>query len=587
MILPTITLREQSAIRPLATGICPAEHKACSTQQPIQRLSLPDRLIIPLQQHAGPAGQLRVVVGQSVAKGEPLTQGIDPYAVPVHASAAGWISAIRPYHPPLQSQKLQLPPPLCVELTVNHQPLKQPSHGFYTPWINYCQRPLEHLRQRAHAAGLAGLGGAGFPSSAKWPKLPVQLLIINAVECEPYITADDSLLREQATAVIQGCHILQHILQAQQTVLAIEENKPQAFAALQQAFTNSVLAGNWLQFRQLPTRYPSGDARQLITLLTGHSVPLGQHSSQLGVVVHNVATLFALQQAVVEGKPLIERVVTVTGEAIQQPRNYWAALGTPVSYLLQQAGLVDPLSVTITVGGPLMGQILNDLQTPVIKTTGCLLLQPATPPPPEQPCIRCGECAYVCPVNLLPQQLYWYSRGQQHAAAQTHHLMSCIECGACNSVCPSNIPLVNYFQQEKAQLRQQAQLVQLANTAKRRFEAKQQRLMQQQQQRQQQRKETVIVTASAYSTRSNTAHHHSSAPLGAHQEVTGSPNKTLTPPSTQVATPAASANLECQAAVAAALARAKARKQQRHLTTHAPCEGEAADVLGQPTTPDF
>lgn len=553
MTHPMILL-EQTALKRLSAGLQPPDNKACSTQAAIQRLPLAKQLVIPLQQHAGPPGQLVVQVGQQVFKGTPFTQGFDRATLPVHAPTSGEITAIGRYLDPFQSSATR-PPTLCIQLQADgHDSWEQRS-----PLPHYLEQPASLLITRIGAAGIAGLGGAGFPSSAKWPGAPrpLPLLIINAVECEPYITADDCLIREQAQAIIQGCHILQHILAPQQCVIAIEDNKPQALAALQQALATSKSLGDWLQLRVLPTYYPSGDARQLIWMLTGREVPLGEHSNQIGIVMHNVATVFAIQQAIIAGKPLIERVVTLTGEAVKQPGNFWVPLGTPVAHLLQQLGVPD-LS-TVTVGGPLMGQLLADHQAPVIKTTNCLLVRPPLSPTAqaaEQPCIRCGDCVTVCPVGLLPQQLYWFSRGQQHEAARAHHLLACIECGACSAVCPSHIPLVQYYQQEKAQLRTLEQQAQQTQQAKTRFEAKQRRLAEQHQARQQQRAALAAVAqqeaAVLISTQGATA-----PPL----LVTTSLAATLsTTPELLTAPPTVTAAAERQATVAAAIARAKARK---------------------------
>lgn len=540
-----MTLLGQTALKRLSGGLQPPDNKACSTQTAIQRLPLAQRLVIPLQQHAGPPGQLVVQVGQYVHKGTPLTQGFDRYTLPVHASTSGQITAIRRYLDPFR-HSVALPPPLCIELQADGQDHWQR----LPPLTPYVAQPANTLITRITTAGIAGLGGAGFPSSAKWPTqaLPPQLLIINAVECEPYITADDRLIQEQAQEIIQGCHILQHILAPKQCVIAIEENKPQALAALQQALATSKSPGGWLQFRTLPTRYPSGDARQLIWMLTGREVPQGQHSNQIGVVVHNVATVFAIQQAIIAGQPLIERVVTLTGEALQHPGNFWVPLGTPVAHLLQHLGVAESSAVTVTVGGPLMGEPLGDHQAPVVKTTNCLLVRAPLEPAAlatEQPCIRCGDCVPVCPVGLLPQQLYWFSRGKQHEAARAHHLLACIECGACSAVCPSHIPLVQYYQQEKVQLRALDQQAQQTQQAKARFEAKQRRQAEQQQARQQQR--AALATSAR----------QVAAVLAPTSKASATPS---TPPELPTAPQVVTAAENRQAAVAAAIARAKARK---------------------------
>ncbi|MCG4013520.1 electron transport complex subunit RsxC, partial [Escherichia coli] len=303
----------------------------------------------------------------------------------------------------------------------------------------------------------------------------IETLIINAAECEPYITADDRLMQDCAAQVVEGIRILAHILQPREILIGIEDNKPQAISMLRAVLADS----HDISLRVIPTKYPSGGAKQLTYILTGKQVPHGGRSSDIGVLMQNVGTAYAVKRAVIDGEPITERVVTLTGEAIARPGNVWARLGTPVRHLLNDAGFCPSADQMVIMGGPLMGFTLPWLDVPVVKITNCLLAPSANElgePQEEQSCIRCSACADACPADLLPQQLYWFSKGQQHDKATTHNIADCIECGACAWVCPSNIPLVQYFRQEKAEIAAIRQEEKRAAEAKARFEARQARL---------------------------------------------------------------------------------------------------------------
>ncbi len=450
-------------------GIHPPEMKLQSSQTPMRICPLPNELIIPLQQHLGPEGEQLVKCGDYVLKGQPLTQGLGR-TVPVHASTSGVITAIEPCvtaHP----SGLKA---LCVKLKPDG--LDQWCTLFPEP--DFTRLTPRDLVVKIEQAGIAGLGGAGFPTA---PKLmgggdAIKTLIVNAAECEPYITADDRLMQDHADEIIQGCRVLIHILKPDQVLIGIEDNKPEAIRALKQAITP---ADNQIKLRVIPTKYPSGGAKQLTKILTGKEVPSGARSSDIGVLMQNVGTVVAIKRAIIDGQPLIERVVTVTGEAIAQPGNFWVRLGTPVHFVISQAGFQPQTEQMVIMGGPLMGFTLPDLNVPIVKISNCLLvptMEEVGQEAPEEACIRCGLCVEACPANLLPQQLYWFSKGKEHEKAQQHNLSDCIECGACAYVCPSNIPLVQYYRQEKAEIREIAQEERRSNDAKLRFEAKQARM---------------------------------------------------------------------------------------------------------------
>ncbi|WP_419964120.1 electron transport complex subunit RsxC [Pantoea vagans] len=449
-------------------GIHPPEMKTQSNGTPLSELPLPQRFIIPLKQHIGHEGEICVAPGEKVLRGQPLTFGTGRM-LPVHAPTSGVIEDIGQHmtaHPSGLSE-------LCIFLTPDGEDRWMP----LDPLPDYRQHPRADIVQRIHDAGIAGLGGAGFPTATKLKGglRGVKTLIINAAECEPYITADDRLMQDYAAEVLEGSRILAWVLQAEQVLIGIEDNKPEAIAALKQALGSE----RDLQIRVIPTKYPSGGAKQLTRILTGMEVPHGGRSTDIGVLMQNVGTAWAVKRAIINGEPITERVVTLTGEAIAQPRNVWSRLGTPISHLLHQVGFTPAPRQMVIMGGPLMGFTLPSLDVPVVKITNCILAPSASEMgnnDEEQSCIRCSACADACPAKLLPQQLYWYSQGGDHDKARAHHIDDCIECGACAYVCPSNIPLVQYYRQEKAELRAIDLEAKRTLEAKARFEARQARL---------------------------------------------------------------------------------------------------------------
>lgn len=450
-------------------GIHPAEGKTLSNGSPIQQAPLPRQLIVPLNQHIGAAAEPCVAVGDRVLKGQLIAKANGFISVAVHAPTSGLVSFIGPQPYPHVSG---LPAPAIVIDSDG-----QDEWGELAPCPDYRQLDSEALLAKIRDAGINGLGGAGFPTAVKLKARAAQkihTLVINGTECEPYITADDLLMREYAAELVSGIDILVQLIQPDEVLIGIEDNKPEAIAAVRAALTERSYT-----LKVFPTKYPSGGEKQLIQILTGREVPSGGLPADIGIVCQNVGTCVAIHDAVVLGKPLIERITTLTGEALARPGNVRALIGTPVSELLAFAGLDERKLNRLIMGGPMMGFTLPSLDVPLIKTSNCLLAstrQELPTPPPAMPCIRCGECAEACPASLLPQQLHFFALGQQHDQLKAHNLFDCIECGACAYVCPSSIPLVQYYRAAKAEIRELEQKQQKAEHSKQRFEWRQERL---------------------------------------------------------------------------------------------------------------
>ena len=479
-------------------GVFPAERKTLSNQTPIGKLAIPARLYVTVKQHIGVEGQIIVDVGQKVLKGQALTKSMNPFAVPIHAPTSGEIAAI---HKHVSAHPSGFP-----ELTIEISSDQEDRWTKLFPQIDYQNQPTMQVLTAICDAGISGMGGAGFPTHIKSaPKKDIDFLIINGIECEPYITSDDRLMREHAWQIRQGIDILCHLLKPKHVLIGIEHNKPEAIEALQVACRENT------NYRVciIPTKYPAGGEKQLIQVLTNREVPAQGLPVDVGVIMHNVGTCFAIADAIFSGKPLIERVVTVTGEAIKTPGNMWALIGTPVSDLLahcnyKQTGQNRP---NIIMGGPMMGFSVTSDLVPVVKTTNCILAPTDNEIAGnnEQPCIRCSACADVCPASLLPQQLFWHSKAKELDKAQDYNLFDCIECGACAYVCPSEIPLVHYYRIAKSEIRVEQEDKQKSDKARERFEKREARLIAEQQARDEKHRLAAQARKQAMASNGNTA----------------------------------------------------------------------------------
>ena len=535
-------------------GIHPPEQKFLTTDKPIRAVSIPEQLILPLQQHIGISADLQVNVGDKVLKGQALTKSAHPMAVPIHAPTSGTISAIKNAviaHPSGLSE-------LCLFITPDGED-RWRERKICT---DLAKLTVNDLIDKISSAGISGMGGAGFPTQVKVSTHEkIKFLIINAAECEPYITADDLLIREHSPSILDGINIIDSILSPEHILIGIEDNKPEAIKVLQQATANN----EKIQVCVLPTKYPTGGEKQLIQILTGQEVPAGVLPSSLGIVMQNIATCFAIADAVINDIPLIKRVVTVSGQALQKPQNVWSLLGTPVGYLLEQCGYPNKDKKHIIMGGPMMGYSLPTDQVPVVKTTNCILApseieisSPYSTGTGEVECIRCGQCSDVCPAQLLPQELQWSAKAKDHQQLNKLNLFDCIECGACAYVCPSQIPLVNYYRIAKSEIRQQTQLDIKAEHAKVRFEARKERLTRDKIAREEKQRAAAAARKARMNSGTTEAKSEMSAVAQALARVKAKKAQTKVQAPINQETP--TANVAQKSQVAAAIARAKAKK---------------------------
>ena len=450
-------------------GIHPPENKHQSVRTPIADAGIPPELTIPLSQHIGAPAEPVVAVGEKVLKGQLIAEAVGFVSVPMHAPTSGTISAIEDRqiaHPSGYAAPCIVIASDGADEWIEHRGLE-----------NFQDEDKKALLDRVRNAGIAGMGGAGFPTAVKLSLQPgtrIDTLIINGTECEPYITADDVLMRERAEQIVAGARIMAHLVEPGETLIGVEDNKPEALAALRAA-----AQGSEVEIVEFPTKYPSGGEKQLIEILTGKQVPSGGLPSHIGVVCQNVGTAVAVYDAVVHGRPLISRITTVTGEGVEQPQNFEVLLGTPMSYLLDQAGYEPQRNRRLIMGGPMMGFTVPQPDVPIVKTTNCLLApteHELPTPPPAQACIRCGMCAEACPASLLPQQMFWFAQGKEFEKLEQHNLFDCIECGACSWACPSSIPLVQYYRASKAEILQLRRDNEKSEHSRIRFEARQERL---------------------------------------------------------------------------------------------------------------
>ncbi len=459
-------------------GLRLTRHKNQSTAEPIQRMPVPAQLVLPITQHVGEAANPIVGIGEKVLKGQPVAKTDNGLGAPVHASSSGTVVAIEPW--PVSRRNGDPAPCVVIETDGEDRAIdtREPQPDFNTV-------DPEVLQAQVLEGGVVGLGGAVFPTAQKLAQARttnVDCLILNGVECEPYISCDDMLMREHAREVLVGAQILLRALGIEQCIVAVESDKPEAVHELGEAL--AALDDPRIVIKLVPTIYPSGGEDQLVQLVTNLEVPSGGLPSDVGCLVQNVGTAAAVHDVVVRGQPLISRITTVNGDGIANPVNVEVRLGTLVADVVDFSGGYDEDVRQLIIGGPMCGRSVSTDRVPVVKATNCILAMRAPPAvSPELPCIRCGECAAVCPVQLQPQTLIWHARADNESALREHGLVDCIECGCCDLVCPSHIPLTASFRNAKLRIRELEDEKARAERARRRFEARSERLQREQEAR--------------------------------------------------------------------------------------------------------
>lgn len=423
-------------------GVHPPENKKATEKKPIEKVPLPKEVIIPVQQHIGAPSEPVVQVGQKVQAGDKISEAKGFISVPAHATISGTVKKIEPRPHPFGTEVLSMVIEADGDQAINPNIQFDP---------NYLELSNEEMIQRVREAGLAGMGGAAFPTHVKLSppaNKPIDIFILNGAECEPYLTSDHRLMLEETENILKGMEIICRILAVKKGFIGIERNKPDAIARFREEIAKANLNFKVIGF---DVKYPQGAEKQLIYAATGRKVPAGGLPMDVGCLVQNVGTAAAVYNAVAWHKPLIERVVTITGNGIREPKNVLARIGTPFTHLFEYCGgLVNGVD-KIIMGGPMMGLAQFSDQVPVIKgTSGILLLADAQARmTQEQNCIRCARCVDACPMGLLPTLIAEMVKHNRFENARNLNVLDCIECGSCTYVCPSKINLVHYIKYGK------------------------------------------------------------------------------------------------------------------------------------------
>lgn len=426
-------------------GIHPPDKKELSSQKQIVKATSPDRVVIPLSQHLGAPCKPLVAIDQEVKKGEMVGEPGGFVSAPVHASVSGKVIAIGEF----PNAMGRFVTSIVIENDRNETWTSLEDNPEYEGLLP------DHLKEKIKQAGIVGMGGAAFPSVVKLspPKeKPIDTIILNGSECEPYLTGDFRLMLERPKEIIEGLKVLMKILGVQRGFVGIEDNKPDAIKAIRE----TVKGEKDIELRALQTKYPEGAEKMLIQVMTGRKVPPRALPMDVRVVVHNVGTAYAVYEAARYGKPLIERVVTVTGEGIREPKNLKVKVGTLISHLIHDCGGMKEEKVKVISGGPMMGFAIPSLDVPVTKgTSGIVVLteREIVHIGKFQPCIRCGRCIDACPMGLMPSMLSIYAERGFYEGAKEYNLFDCFECGCCTFVCPSKRPIVQLIRIAKSMVK--------------------------------------------------------------------------------------------------------------------------------------
>ncbi len=425
-------------------GVHPAGNKELTAHKPTVAAAVPKRVVIPLSQHIGAPSKPLVVIGQEVKKGEKIGESGGFVSAPVHASVSGKVAAIGSFPHVLGMDVTSV----VIESDGKDEWVsgirETPDHGVLSP---------DELKKMVQEAGIVGMGGATFPTHVKLspPKeKPVDVVILNGAECEPYLTSDHRLMLEKPKEIIEGLKILMKILNVKKGYVGIEANKPDAVESMKKAAAGSPEIQVW----PVMVKYPQGAEKMLIKAIAGRTVPAGGLPMDIGVVVQNVGTAAAIYDAVRYGRPLIERYVTVTGRGVKDPKNFLARIGTPFSQLIEEAGGMTEAAAKVISGGPMMGMSQYRLDVPVIKGTSGITVLPRNEVTVKSygPCIRCGRCIDACPMKLQPSLIGIYIEKGHYEDAKDYNLMDCFECGSCTFVCPANRPMVQWVKRAKKEL---------------------------------------------------------------------------------------------------------------------------------------
>ncbi len=554
---------ESNDIHKFHGGVHPDGHKQESTRQPIARLAMPEKLVLPLRQHIGHIPKIQVKVGDHVLKGQMLAAAEGNVSAAIHAPTSGTITAIGEVVIPHPSGL----PDMCITIT----PDGKDEWTTLKP-VDWRNTDKKELMASLRSSGIVGLGGATFPTHIKVHadgKSHIHTLLLNAAECEPYITCDDMLMRERADEIVKGMEIVKFLLGAERCIVGIEDNKPEAIVSMTEACKTLPETS----VKVVPTLYPSGDARRLIYLVLGIEIPHDRRSTDLGVQVFNVATVLAIYRYFTFGEPSVDRIVTMTG-SVNEPQNFEVLFGTPLQALIDAAGGAKENTAHFIMGGPMMGFDLPAIDVPITKAANCIIAATPdlfAPPPPAMPCIRCARCADACPVNLQPQELYWFSKSDNFEKARDYQLFDCIECGCCSYVCPSNIPLVQYYRYAKSEIIAADKAREAADLARERNEFRLARIEREKLERAQKHAERAASAKTENAKPEN---------MKADDAKTEDTKKPAQAESEKPAAPAAADDAK-KAAIAAAIERAKALKAAAAQTDDAKKTADTPDASAE------